>query len=775
LWIEWFGTGLASTVLLFLLVFTGATASLDRALYDKALSIDTRPARSDIILVDVDADSLLAEGDWPWPRRKLADLLEGIGRGRPRAVAWYFLIARSADKAGDQALHDAMTRTPTYLVSDVRGVFGLRVPHLVASSAAAGEGSGEADPDGDGIVRQAFLFEGPRKAPQPRLALQLARLAGHGPTRIMEDTDRTQMSDTLVKTGGMLIPYVGPPGSFRHVSAADVLGGKVSPDMFRNKMVLVGATAPTLLDDYPTPVSAASGMPHVEVEANVLDALMSGAAITPASPLATFLISVGLTWLVLAALVRLAPSGNLWLFAAMTGLPLIGAAAGVIMLRVWAPPASFLVAEVIIVPYWGWRRLSAASAYLADELHALERSVGGVVVGAGASRARPIAGGDRVLHQMTLLREAKTRVSDLRRFVADVLANFPDPILVVDRAGRILTVNQAAGDLAGRMQLPITPGSPVQPILGRISMLSRDKTPVWPPAHRAIEAHPSTGLSPLTGIGPGGRAYEVRFTATRSAGDEQTGWIVHLVDVTPLVSAVRQREEALQLLSHDMRSPQSAIIATLSHPEFQQASPSLRHRIESHARRTLELADTFVRLARAESAAYLLEPISLSHMAQDAAEAVWPLAQSAKITVGVETGDEEFVVLADRGLLTRALINLLDNAVKFSPPGQKVWCRLSHATMDGSPAVSCQIIDQGGGLGAGEVAQLFQRFGQSRPASRGPAGVGLGLAMVRTVVARHGGDIVCDSVEGRGAVFTITLPLHDETGDAPAGVLEEVS
>jgi signal transduction histidine kinase len=501
-------------------------------------------------------------------------------------------------------------------------------------------------------------------------------------------------------------------------------------------------------------------MPDVEVEANILDALLSGAAITPAPRLVTFLICLGLTVLVLAALVRLGPSGNLWLFAAMTGLPLIGAAAAVWIVRVWVPPASFLVAEAIIVPYWGWRRLNAASAYLADELRALELSVGETVV--GRSSRKFIGGGDMVLQQMTLLQEAKTRVSDLQRFVADVLANFPDPILVVDRHGRILTVNQAAADLAARMQLPVIPASPVQPILARISMLAGDTVTVWPPGEAAMGCRPSTGLAPLTGLGPAGRAYEVRFTATRSAGDEQTGWIVHLVDVSPLVSAMRQREEALQLLSHDMRSPQAAILATLGHPDFQVSPQSLRHRIERHARRTLELADSFVRLARAEAADYALEAIDLGHVVRDAADAVWPLAQSGKVKVDIELDEEEFVVLADRGLLTRALINLLDNAVKFSPAGERVLCRLGRAIKDAAPAVACQIIDQAGGLGSRDAAAIFQWFGPSRDAPRAAAGVGLGLAMVRTVVTRHSGDIACDSVEGKGTVFTITLPLHVE-------------
>jgi signal transduction histidine kinase len=421
----------------------------------------------------------------------------------------------------------------------------------------------------------------------------------------------------------------------------------------------------------------------------------------------------------------------------------------------------------MIVPYWGWRRLNAASGYLAEELRALERSVGGAVLARPASAPPPR--GDLVLQQMTLLQEAKARISDLRRFVADILANFPDPVLVVDRDGRILTVNQAAADFAEQAGLSTTPNSPVQPILARIVAVTPSGGSAWPPPERD-----AANSRPFSGMGMAGRAYEVRFTATRSAGDEQTGWIIHLADITSLVSAMRQREEALQLLSHDMRSPQSAILATLSHPEFKDAPAALRQRIEGHARRTLELADAFVRLAKAESARYVLEPIDLAHVMQDAADAVWGLAQAAgvKVVVQVANDEDEYVILADRGLLTRALVNLLDNAVKFSPAGEKVVCSIGYGVLEGAPAIECRIADRAGGMSQTNAGSLFRKFASFRDGAHAPTGIGLGLALVHTVVTRHNGEITVESVEGEGSVFILKLPRHDEdAGEDDGGVV----
>ena len=745
-------TALLSTALLTTLVFTGATTRFDNAIYDLSLRLKSTRARPDIVIVAMDPKSMQAESEWPWPRRTIAKMVDNIARDRPTALAFHFLFFRPSSE--DQLLHDSIARTRTFLGVPHRETSGGKIGHPLQpvpkiATAAAGTGAGDSQPDQDGIVRRAMLFEGPPDDRTPRMVLQMARLDGRRP----------DLSRAVTPNGEMLIPYAGPPG-FTTVSALTVLEGKAPKDIFRNKFVLFGATAPELLDDYPTPRSGAKGMPSVEVDANVLNSLLDDSAITPVSRTVTLGISVSLLWILLFALLRLSPHANLRLAAGLGALALAGSVLGLVGPGLWAPPAPYLATMAIVLPYWGWRRLNAASAYFAEELRLLERNAGGAVL--AQSRSVAEKGGDVVLQQMTLIEETRKRISDLRRFVADILADFPDPVLVVDRAGRILTVNQAASDFADSLAISTAPGAPVEPVLSRIAAADGDTRPLWPPPEGVDMFGSSASARPLTGQGPSGRSYELRFTPTRSAEDEPTGWIVHMADITPLVSAMRQREEALQLLSHDMRSPLSAILASLEHPYFREAPPTLRRRIEGQAGRTLELADAFVRLARAESADYQFEPIDLSHVLSDAVDTIWSLAQAGEVTVEFDLADLEYVVLADRGLVTRALVNLLDNAVKYSPPGKSVVCRILPAALNGRPAVACEIADSAGGMAQSQLDRLFRRFATSRDALNGTAGVGLGLALVHTVVTRHNGIITCESADGEGTVFTITLPLHVE-------------
>ena len=244
-----------------------------------------------------------------------------------------------------------------------------------------------------------------------------------------------------------------------------------------------------------------------------------------------------------------------------------------------------------------------------------------------------------------------------------------------------------------------------------------------------------------------GGNFEVRYVAQRDASDAQVGWIIRIVDISPLKQAERHREDALQLLSHDMRAPQSAILALLRGPEAR-VPKAVRTRIEGLAKRTLDLAEDFVQLARAEAKPLAIEPVDLNDIAIDAADALWPTAKARDIRVDVEGIDDPHMVDGDRQLLTRAVINLIGNAIKYSDEGMKIACALSEA----AGHVRLTISDQGVGMTEEQLSKLFSRF------QRGSReGVGLGLAFVRTVVDRHSGTIDCKSAPGKGSTFTIDL------------------
>jgi signal transduction histidine kinase len=242
----------------------------------------------------------------------------------------------------------------------------------------------------------------------------------------------------------------------------------------------------------------------------------------------------------------------------------------------------------------------------------------------------------------------------------------------------------------------------------------------------------------------------------------RTGAIVTLVDVSPLRESERRRDEALRFLSHDMRSPQASILTLL---EMQREEPDLMpverlvERIGKYSRRTLNLADDFLRLATAERArSQDFELLELNELMRDAAEEAWSLASAKQISVTVGDQEAEAWVMGDRDLLTRTLINLLSNAIKYSPPATCVSLTLVRE----ADKWRLNVTDQGYGIAEADMSRLFQRFSRLKLEGQPEEdGIGLGLVFVKTVVARHHGAIEVSSKTTPGAsgtTFSVTLP-----------------
>lgn len=221
-----------------------------------------------------------------------------------------------------------------------------------------------------------------------------------------------------------------------------------------------------------------------------------------------------------------------------------------------------------------------------------------------------------------------------------------------------------------------------------------------------------------------------------------------------LAEKAQAREQALQMLSHDMRAPQASII-TLLETEAKGLTPALKNRVAGYARRTLALADNFVQLARVQESDFRPEEVNLSDIVNEAIDELFPIYSARGIHVAADGIDEPHYISGEPGLLMRVIVNVIDNAIKYSPQNSTIRCSLIYDGRD----VRCLIADQGVGMTETQIARLFERFsaiGSER--HTGSAGSGLGLALVKSAVERHGGKISCTSVPGKGSAFTLSFP-----------------
>ncbi|WP_322013720.1 CHASE2 domain-containing protein [Paraburkholderia sp. J12] len=781
---EWAGVGCAGLAVALLAVVWHWTAGADHLVYDRFLAARAHPVSSDIVIVEIDNASVAALGRWPWPRSVHARLVDQLAKAGAAAVVYDVLFTEPSDD--DARFAQALAARPTYLPilltpEDEAGHRQAVLPVAPLAQAVAGLGHINLEVDSDGIVRSVALFEGDAHQRWPQLMVPVWRAVRQGQVVLADGAPKGMRGPDLTRAGGpggearFLIPFSPAAQTYRKVSFDDVLEGRVPPEVLRGHVVLVGVTASGLYDRFATPLSGTLGpLPGVYIHANILDTLLSGTAIEPASTLWCVLATLVPLALVLAGLLVLSPWRALLLSAALGAASFVASAALLYGARVWLSPVPAVVVLLVVYPVWSWRRLEMTMAYLRKELRQLADEPYLLPEASSAGREY---GGDALAQQMALMAQAAQRLQDMRRFVWDSLDSVPEPILVADLRGLVLIANHAARESFARLGIGTAEGRPMADVFGGFTLVKPiDPSPEaatfahahWPapldPARDEYAALMERGLEVRSGDGSD---YLLRYARCTNAQGQAVGWIAGLVDVTALHDAERQRENALRLLSHDMRSPQASIVALVETERERgtlDTAPvrDVMDRIERYARRALTLADDFVQLARAESQVYALEPTSLAELVIDASDEVWPQAHAKRIQIETVFEDDQMGwISADRSLMTRALVNILNNAVKYSPPDTRIVCTIGGAAPTAQHVV-CSIRDEGYGIDPADQAKLFEPFRRFHAGQRPEVtGVGLGMAFVKTVVTRHGGDVEVESEPGRGTTLTLSLPALD--------------
>lgn len=739
-------TGLAG------LVLTGATSRLDYLIYDLTMRATPRSAPANILIIAIDDESLSALGAWPWPRDRHRELLDRLAAGRPRAIIYDSLFLTPSNAASDSRLGGAMAgigRVAVPMLFQVPGHAGrgydVKAPIAdVARSALVGHA--DIHPDSDGVVRRMDLaLDGTRRwlhmvtlvaRDDPGVAEQIAGL----PRFVPRAADMP-----LQRRGSVLIDFAGGGGHIRTIPFISVLRGELPADFLRDSYVLVGATAPGLGDRFSTPTNAAGGlMPGVEIQAYLLDTLQGRRAVVEAGVVPRLFAGSAALLLLVWAFGRLRPSRGALAGMAMVLLVMLLSAVLLYGFHLWLPPAAAVIMLVIALPLWAWLRLSAASNYMVEELSRLADDRDAMPIhDAGVARTN-----DQVSLQIALMRQTIARVRELRALVTTAVQSLPDPTVMMTGNGDIAIANDSAIALFGA-------GAPVTAaLIDRHFSRSDGHLPAFAPAALADREPMWVGEH----AGADGNLRDIRTAVWRDASGQMIGWVVRFSDVTPLRRAERQREEALQLLTHDMRAPQASILALVAQAGGT-LNDQLAGRLRHYASRTIELADGFLQLAKADAGQYELEPVDLGDALIEAIDDLWPQSSARRIVISTEGADVEHLVNGSRSLLTRALANLIGNAIKFSEDGGVITCRMERDSSDpANRQIICSISDCGIGMTPDVVAGLFTRFRNHAPDGRNPTGIGLGLAFVQSVVTNHAGAIRCKSLPGQGTCFEIRLP-----------------
>ncbi|RYY52394.1 MAG: CHASE2 domain-containing protein, partial [Comamonadaceae bacterium] len=322
---------------------------------------------------------------------------------------------------------------------------------------------------------------------------------------------------------------------------------------FRNRYVMVGATAPGLGDLYATSAPSSTGLtPGVEIFGSVLQSSINDRRVVLATPWQDLAFNLGPLMVALLGLLWLRPVGVIVLICSMLALRL-----GLHTMRPWIGvqfmPASGFFGLLLVYPLWSLMRLSAAFRYLRWGTEQLNEAMDGLP----AVRPREISG-DFLDRQMAATSAAGLRMRDLHRFVRDGIDHLPDPTMILNRAGVVFIANLAAARHWQAAQHGLV-GRDAHLLLADMHW-RHTGAPMMPDG-----ALHGPMLQPIIGEGQDaqGRILLLRCVPFFDAGNAHAGWMVALVDITKMRQAQSQRDEALRFISHDIREPSAAILTIL--------------------------------------------------------------------------------------------------------------------------------------------------------------------------------------------------------------------
>jgi len=222
------------------------------------------------------------------------------------------------------------------------------------------------------------------------------------------------------------------------------------------------------------------------------------------------------------------------------------------------------------------------------------------------------------------------------------------------------------------------------------------------------------------------------------------------------------RQSFISNVSHEIQSPLTSISGFAALLKNDALSPQLRGHyadvIETEAKRLSRLSDNLMRLSMLENGAQPLTvtTFSLDRQIQNAVLMLEPQWMAKNLDVSVTL--EKLSFSGDEGLLSQVWVNLLHNAVKFTPEGGKIRVTLVRE----QPGILCRISDTGAGIPEEDRMHIFERFYKADKArDRVLGGSGLGLSLVKKIVELHGGTVTAESEVGKGSMFAVTLPITE--------------
>lgn len=820
--------------------FYNWTQAANFSLYDTQLKDLSISADKEILIVEIDEQSLSLIGEWPWPRSFHGQLIDFLAESGANVIAYNVVFSHfNAADDNDIVLVNAIKnsgRTILPLYFDRLTKSGEVTEVLPASSFRNDAGLGHVNSylDPDGTLRSIRMIDRFSDRFWPHFSLASFFL------------NQPYSSKFENISEDVLIPFV-TQGDFDRVSFVDVLMGVVPKEVLSQRAVFVGMTATSIGDPLLTPVDDKGRQsPAVDINANVYQALKNDSLIIPLPIIAGIVINSIITLLALYFMPRLSGVQQ-FIMTSSCFIAVWSITYGLLLFGYWYASAGLLLALLVIPFVWNLLRLSRLFNYLRRQVKRLKQQqlsevfhlpelihvaseeelnsilllmqienydlksetevghdpmlsivkyltvrisgqekslilyfdkftelekrklhllnqllghehridLGGKSTSSNASGVVDQVRSDMFSQQLSLVESYQQQMAMSHSLFEASIEGIAAGILVTDLVGRVLFSNQAARNVADNKIKNL------RDMLTAISLLDRD----WVAVLRDVILlqQPITVEAKSNVVD-----FSISIRCIESQENLTPLLVFNLTDISAMKKAHRSRNEMIDFLSHDLRSPMASLQALIQQvrgsAEFESgglgvaASVEVIDKVDQYSQRGLDFAEQFLHLARVESEEVIqLYEVDLYSISQNAIDSLYHQAQEKLINLKLSAIDDSWV-MANGDLLERIILNLVSNAIKYSPSGSDVTIAICHKeAVENNHLLEVRITDQGPGIPTSLQDTLFKPFNRGSDSNTQQAqGIGLGLRFVDVALKRLSSQIRFDS-SSSGASFYFTL------------------
>ena len=373
----------------------------------------------------------------------------------------------------------------------------------------------------------------------------------------------------------------------------------------------------------------------------------------------------------------------------------------------------------------------------------------------------------------TLVKERTEQLAEEKELLAVTLCSMSDGVIAVDIQKRIILFNKVAENLT-KWKCHEVQGKIVDEVFHPID--EKTKNPVESPIDKVLSSRQTeTGSDRDALIARDGGECPISATAAPICKNDGTmlGIVMVLRDVSREREIDRMKTDFISSVTHELRTPLTSIKAyittILRDPDMpEQTKHEFLTIIDEESDLLKNLIEAILEVSRIESGAvrFSREPVDITAVIEQVLSAVRQLADSKNIQLKTDIAQHLGVLQGDEGKIQSMVMNLVNNAIKFTPENGRVTIsarRQARLPDEQGQELIINVSDTGLGVPKEELPKIFNRFYRVHRPGKQIRGTGLGLAIVKEIVNIHGGRIEVESELDRGSTFTVFLPLNTQS------------